>query len=181
MRIRREEELPVYERLGDVRSRAVTVGKIADIFQARGDLDEALRIRREEQLPVYERLGDVRSRAVAMGKIADIFQARGDLDEALRIRREEQLPVYERLGDVRGLLIARAKIGMTYLQLNPPRRDEANTLLCQALADARRMNIPEANQIRMILMSNGMSCEDDDGPSPDDLLAMLKGLVGGSD
>ena len=73
LRIRREEELPVYERLGDVRSRAVTMGQIADILQSRGDLDGALRIRREEELPVYERLGDVRSRAVTMGKIADIL------------------------------------------------------------------------------------------------------------
>ena len=61
LRIRREEELPVYEKLGDVRSRAVTMGKIADVLAARGDLDEALRIRREEELPVYEKLGDVRS------------------------------------------------------------------------------------------------------------------------
>jgi hypothetical protein len=35
-------------------------GRIADILQARGQLDEALRIRQEEELPVYERLGDVR-------------------------------------------------------------------------------------------------------------------------
>jgi tetratricopeptide (TPR) repeat protein len=90
----------VYEQLGDMRSRALAMGRIADILQTRGDLEEALRIRREEQLPVYERLGDVRSRAVTMGKIADVLQARGDLEEALRIRREEQLPVYERLGDV---------------------------------------------------------------------------------
>jgi phosphopentomutase len=48
LRIRQEEELPVYERLGDVRARAVTLGKIADVYQARGQLDEALRIRREE-------------------------------------------------------------------------------------------------------------------------------------
>ena len=47
---------------GKVRDWAVTMGKIADILQARGELDEALRIRREEELPVYERLGDVRSR-----------------------------------------------------------------------------------------------------------------------
>ena len=110
LRIRREEELPVYERLGDVRSRAVTMGRIADILQARGALDEALRIRREEELPVYERLGDVRSRAVTMGKIADILQARGALDEALRIRREEELPVYERLGDVRERAVTMGKI-----------------------------------------------------------------------
>ncbi|MGC8470153.1 MAG: hypothetical protein ACP5NI_09645, partial [Acetobacteraceae bacterium] len=43
----------------DDRSRAVVSGRIADILQARGQLDEALRIRREEQLPVYDRLGDV--------------------------------------------------------------------------------------------------------------------------
>ena len=110
LRIRREEELPVYERLGDVRARAVTMGKIADILQARGDLDEALRIRREEQLPVYERLGDVRERAVTMGKIADILQAAANLDEALRIRREEELPVYERLGDVRSRAVTMGKI-----------------------------------------------------------------------
>jgi tetratricopeptide (TPR) repeat protein len=102
LKIRNEEGLPVYERLGDVRSRAGTMGQIADILEDRGQLDEALKIRNEEELPVYERLGDVRGRAVTMGRIADILQDRGQLDEALKIRNEEQLPVYERLGDVRG-------------------------------------------------------------------------------
>src|SRR5215471_5765164 len=110
LRIRREEQLPVYERLGDVRSRAVTMGGIADILVSRGELDEALRIRREEQLPVYERLGEVRSRAVTMGGIADILESRGELDEALRIRREEELPVYARLGDVRSRAVTMGKI-----------------------------------------------------------------------
>ncbi|MEZ5356265.1 MAG: hypothetical protein R2762_26825 [Bryobacteraceae bacterium] len=36
LRIRLEDELPVYEKLGDVRSRAVTLGKIADIRMAAG-------------------------------------------------------------------------------------------------------------------------------------------------
>jgi phosphopentomutase len=58
------------------------MGKIADVLQASGDLDEALRIRREDERPVYEQLGDVRARAITMGKIADVLQARGDLDEA---------------------------------------------------------------------------------------------------
>jgi len=110
LRIRQEEELPVYERLGDVRERAVTLGKIADVFQARGQYDEALRIRQEEELPVYERLGDVRARAVTLGQIADVLQARGQYDEALRIRQEEQLPVYERLGDVRARAVTLRKI-----------------------------------------------------------------------
>ena len=70
-----QQALLIYERLGDVRSRAVTLGQIADVLQARGQLDEALRIRQEEQLPVYERLGDVRSRAVTLGQIAEIGRA----------------------------------------------------------------------------------------------------------
>ncbi|MGB5063998.1 MAG: AAA family ATPase, partial [Candidatus Competibacter sp.] len=114
LRIRREEELPVYERLGDVRSKAVTLGKIADVLQDRGELDEALRIRREEELPVYKRLGDAQARAVTLGKIADMLQARGQLDEALRIRQEEELPVYERLGDVRARTVALGNIADVY-------------------------------------------------------------------
>ena len=110
LRVRKEEELPVYERLGDMRSKAVTQGQIANILQARGQIDEALRIHKEEELPVYERLGDVRLKAVTQGQIADILQARGQIDEALRIRKEEELPVYERLGDVRSKAITQGKI-----------------------------------------------------------------------
>jgi len=100
LRIRREEELPVYDRLGDVRSRAVTMGKIADVLQQRGETDEALRIRREEQLPVYDRLGDVRERAITMGQIADVLQQRGETDEALRIHLAERLPVAQTSQDM---------------------------------------------------------------------------------
>src|SRR5688572_2786975 len=74
------------------------LGSIADIFQIRGQLDEALQIRKDDELPVYQRLGDIRLRAIALGKIADILHARGNIDEALRIRQHEELPVYERLG-----------------------------------------------------------------------------------
>ena len=100
----------LFQEAGDVHSRAVTMGKIADILQLRGEHEEALRIRRKEQLPVFERLGDVRERAVTMGKIADILQQRGEHEEALRIRREEELPVYERLGDVRAQAVTMGQI-----------------------------------------------------------------------
>jgi phosphopentomutase len=53
------------------------MGKIADVLEARGQLDESLRIYQEEALPVFERLGDVREGAITMGKIADILEARG--------------------------------------------------------------------------------------------------------
>ena len=111
LRIRREEELPVFERLGDVRSRAVTMGQNRRRARRprRGRRGPA-HLRREEELPVYERLGDVRSRAVTMGYIADVLAARGDVNEALRVRREEELPVYERLGDVRSRAVTMGKI-----------------------------------------------------------------------
>ena len=66
----------------DERSRAITMGRIADILYARGELDEALRIRREEELPVYERLGDVRSRAVTLHNLAGSLIKAGGLNDA---------------------------------------------------------------------------------------------------
>ncbi|MFC7455075.1 tetratricopeptide repeat protein [Insolitispirillum peregrinum] len=110
LRIRHEEEIPVYQAHGDRRSLAVTMGRIADVLHTRGDLDEALRIHREEGIPVYQALGDRRSLAVTMGRIADVLHTRGDLDEALRIRREEEIPVYQALGDQRELAITMGKI-----------------------------------------------------------------------
>jgi len=151
LRIRQEEQLPVFERLGDVRSKATTMGQIADILQDRGQLDEALRIRQEEQLPVFERLGDVREKAVTMGKIADILQDRGQLDEALRIRQEEQLPVLERLGDVRELLVCQTNLAQLYAERGyEVDRPKVETLLRDAHAAARNMQLPQALQIAEI-------------------------------
>jgi len=154
----RQETIPVFERLGDVRERAVTLGKIADILYRRGELDEALRIRQQEEMPIYERLGDVRERAVTFGKIADILYIRGELDEALRIRQQEQMPVYERLGDVLSLLITQWKIALLLMKFTPPHREEANQLLCLALAAARKMRIPQEKTIEEWLQHFEMNC-----------------------
>ena len=62
------------------------MGRIADILQARGQLDDALNIRQTEQLPVYEKLGDVRSKAVTMGKIATLLWAKNPKEHRERIR-----------------------------------------------------------------------------------------------
>lgn len=108
--IRRDQELPVYLKLGDAHAEAVTYGRIADILDVRGELDEAQRIRQQQVLPIYERLGDMRSKAITQSKIADVLQVRGELDEALRIRQVEELPVFERLGDLRAKAITQGKI-----------------------------------------------------------------------
>ncbi|MBI4747748.1 MAG: hypothetical protein HY774_04635 [Acidobacteria bacterium] len=87
MRIRQEEQLPVYSRLGDVRERAVTLGQIADILAARGELDEALRIRQEEELPVYEKLNAKRDLLVGRAKFSLLLMQRNQPDDRAEARR----------------------------------------------------------------------------------------------
>lgn len=110
LHIHQKDELPIYERLGDSRHKAITVGKIADILKARGKLDQALHLRNNDELPIYEALGDVREYAITMGKIADILTKRGELDRALHVYQNEQLPVFERLGDDRSRAITMGRI-----------------------------------------------------------------------
>jgi hypothetical protein len=81
LRICQQEQLPVYERLGDVRSRAVTQGKIADILMARGQLDEALHLLQTELVPVFERLGDVRGLIVGRTNLAIALVLRGQKED----------------------------------------------------------------------------------------------------
>ena len=157
LEIRQNNELPVYEQLGDVQGKAVAMGKIADILQLRGQFDEALKIRENDELPVYEQLGDVRSKAVAMGRIAEIFQFRGQFDEALKIRESDEIPVYEQLGLMHELSLARANLAVLLWQMDPNKNKvRVQELLSTALVNARRLKIPEAKQIEIILNQYGL-------------------------
>ena len=147
LRIRQEEELPVYAKLGDVRERAVTMGRVADILQARGELDEALRIRQEEQLPVYAKLGDVRERAVTMHWIAHIYRAQGEMNQAVQILEKDALPIYARLG-AHDLLRGRQYLADLLLSRGEPGdREAAADLLRLAHEAAAALRLPEAKQI----------------------------------
>jgi hypothetical protein len=121
----------VFEELNDVRSRAVTMGQIADILQQRGETEEALRIRREDCLPVYERLNDVRSRALTMGQIADILQQRGETEEALRIHLEERLPIARRMQDMDSLAHIRFCCARIRLERGGFQTDERETIVTE--------------------------------------------------
>ena len=92
------------------RRRALALRQVADIYQDRGDLEEALRIYQEELLPVFVSSGDSRDRAITLGKISEIFQTRGQLDEALRILQEEVVPILERVGDAHSRTVALTRI-----------------------------------------------------------------------
>ena len=110
LRTVREELLPAWDRLGDVRQRAVALRKSAIALRALGERDEALRVLREEVVPALDGLGDDRERALAVALVALIIKARGEIDEALRLLRDEVLPVFERLGDDRERVVAQRKV-----------------------------------------------------------------------
>jgi tetratricopeptide (TPR) repeat protein len=106
---------------------------IADILQARGDLDEAMRIRTEQELPVYRRLGDVRAVAITLGRIADILKARGDPDTALAMH-EARLATNRQLQDASGIAaslwaIANIELDREQVKQAVPRVIEAWTIL----------------------------------------------------
>ncbi len=162
LRIHREEQLPVYERLGDEREKAVTLGKIADILQQRGQTDEALRIRREDELPVYERLGDVHAKAVTMGQIADILHQRGQTDEAFR-NLETIKVIFHNLGDVRAKAVTMGRIadilqerGQTEEALRIHREEELPVY--QRLGDMREQAVA-MGRIADILQQRGQTDE----------------------
>lgn len=106
----RQHVLPLVKILGDVRSIAMTQGRIADTLERLGQFNEALRIRQQEEFLVYEKLGDIRSCAVTQRKIAEILVVQGELDKALRICRQEVLPVFKKLGDAHGYAVTQSKI-----------------------------------------------------------------------
>ncbi len=145
----KEEVLPVFANLGDMRALAVTKGRVADILETCGDLDAALLILEKEVLPVLIHLDDVREVAVTQGKIADIFEERGELDEALRIREQEELPVYTQLGDVRELAVAHGKIA-SILQT----RGELDAAL-HMLEDAVLPAFAKLGDVRLVAVTHG--------------------------
>ena len=127
LRIRTNEELPVYTRIGDFHLAAVTQGQIADIRFQRGDYDETLRIRTEEVLPVFTRLGDAREICAAHWAIARFALEQEKLEESFP-HMAEAFAIADRLNLADGIgaigeyfgqyLVARGKVdeGIRVLQ-----------------------------------------------------------------
>jgi len=159
LRIRENEQLPVYERLGEALWLAITKAKIADILRVRGDLNEALRVFQDDVLPRLIGLGAIREIAVTYGRIADILHARGELDKALRFREAEELPVFVRLGEEREIAITKSKIA-DILQARGDLDDalqvrkEEQLPILERLGEARLVAVTKG-QIADILLARG--------------------------
>jgi tetratricopeptide (TPR) repeat protein len=76
LQVRREQELPIYEELGDTRAQTVVLGEIADLLAALGRTDEASKVLEEQMLPRADRLGDARLQARASSKALQLRRAR---------------------------------------------------------------------------------------------------------
>ncbi|MEO0760355.1 MAG: AAA family ATPase [Pseudomonadota bacterium] len=145
-RARLDTAVAIFEETGNRGQLAITRGKIADILQAQGDLDEARRIREEEELPVYEALGDKRSIAVTRGQIAQILTAEGKLDAALAMHLE-RLPIVTEMRDLGEVAHIRFSCAEIRLRRGDHQRGEIQTIhdeLAEAYAIACHLKRPDA-------------------------------------
>ncbi len=168
-----QEELVVYEQLGDVRARAVTLGDIARLKAQGGDVAGALALHQEE-LAVYEQLGDVRSRALTLYDLAGLYQTQGGYSEAERLYRES-LEICRQLGDVEGVSAVLARLGQ--LALAQGRRDQAVALLREARQGFARLGFARwlAHVDELLAWAQGQAL------TLDDLLAMIRAARQGDD
>lgn len=151
----------MFERLGQVRDVAVTWGKIADILQRRGELDEALRIRTTKQIPVYDELGSVREAAVTWSKVADVLARQGLLDEAIETYETKVLPTHEALGARRDLAFGRWGLAHVLIaRRGEGDRRRAESLLRSALKEAEALRLPQARSIRRLMLVEGFEVEE---------------------
>lgn len=144
----REDQIAIYDKLGNRRLRAVARIGLAAVLVAQGNPSAACDLLQEQALPALDRPGDVRTRASAMAQLAAAHLAGGGLDEALRIAQEEELPAMERIGDARGIVNAQHRIGRILLRRDHEGdREAAERALKSAHDDAERMGLHSARGI----------------------------------
>ena len=105
--ILREEVLPALEAAGDIRTRAVALGFVADILQAQGNLDRPSgsdRPKSSRSTTCRESL----STGITMGKIATILQLGASMRRLCRSCRETAM--IEALGEMRELAVCLGRI-----------------------------------------------------------------------
>jgi tetratricopeptide (TPR) repeat protein len=135
LRIRREVQLPAYERLGDTREAALTWGRIADIAYRRGDYDGAAELQRK-RLEVNRQLGNLDGIAAAQWDLARIDLTRKDYEAALP-RLLESFPILGRLQRPDGIAMVGSTLGQ--LLIAAGQADQARQVLGDSLAAAAKL------------------------------------------
>jgi tetratricopeptide (TPR) repeat protein len=82
-----EEMLEIFQKLGDVRSRAVTQSDVADLLRTRGQYEEAERLYRDS-LEICRQIGDAQSTLALLARLGQLALDRGRRDEAVSLLQE---------------------------------------------------------------------------------------------
>jgi len=109
LRIRQDEQLPVYVRLGEERLESLTIAKIADVLKMQGKLDQAIEMY-EKTLELNETLGLKEGIANSYGNLGIIYEMRGELDRAVELH-EKSLAISEKLGLQGGIANSYGNLG----------------------------------------------------------------------
>jgi hypothetical protein len=151
--------MQTYEALGDRRSRAITLGDIANILAGRGEADQALQFHREE-MQTYKALGDQDSIAATSFEIAQIYLARTEErpdPAALQAASEALAESYRinlSIGRLDGICAAGALLGQVLAAGG--QHDEAKAVLVRSRDGFRKLGRPgEAAQMEELLRRLG--------------------------
>lgn len=117
-------------RLADAGMEANHLGNLGNIFEMRGDLDEAEKMHRKS-LEIEKKLGRLEGMASDYGNLGNIFWRRGDLDEAEKMHRKS-LAIDEKLGRLEGMASQYGNLGIIFKTRGD--LDEAETMYRKALA-----------------------------------------------
>ena|SRR6266436_1817891 len=135
LRIRREEELPVHERLGEVRERAVTMGRIAHILLRKGDV-RAARALHQDRLAIYRQLADPDGIGATLWGLAQLDLAEQKIDDAVP-RIFEAYAIMSKLGRAEGIAVIGQLVGQILAANNEP--EEARAVLRRSAEMYRKL------------------------------------------
>ena len=109
----KEQVLPFFHQRLDMRSIAVTQGKIAEIMVRRGDIASAEQTRRQ-QIPEFERIGDLVELCHTYYELARLCFIQSRIEDGLELLKEEVLPLAEYNADPRMRALAYGMIADVY-------------------------------------------------------------------
>src|SRR6266446_57596 len=135
LRILREELIPVFERLGEVRSRAVTMGKIAHILVQKGDVG-AGRTLQMERLEINQRLADADGIGATLWDLAQLELMEQKIEHAVP-RIFEAYDIACRLGRAEGIAATGQLVGQILAANDKP--DDARYVLRRSAGMFRKL------------------------------------------
>lgn len=133
----------------DAHTRAVTLGQIADVLQAHGELDEARRMH-EERLKTFVRLGDIDGIAHTRWSLAQVSMAERRPIHEIAEHLLESYKLNLKLGRLEGVCFVGAALGQVLVATGQP--DDARVVLERSRDGFVKLGLPDlAAQVQALL------------------------------